>query len=674
MNFQNQQQGIAPSVNPASVNIGFQDLPAIPNLPLKWPQTTQFIQAIAVTLCNMAARQALTNSARTLVFNKIVENRLSNQFFFGLIVTAADLVGLGMAKQQVNQNNVQSVIQSTCDDVLTAYTANTILSEQFIAQYAGPDVINNARNTLQAFKRLTDEISYFFQNQQQNHFQPSGFQSNQFGNSNFQQPMGSGMPTTNFNNRTFGAPQQDNSVSFFQQNNPSTFPGVMGQVDLGVSRFPTTPSPAPTTEAVFVKVPENVPGPDNEQPKKLKWKPSVLQQHQIAFDPLVYKVVLITRVLDGEEIVVEKLVELTEKEKQMEWDKHRLQTNPVQQEITRHVEIDMYRIPTVEEMKSAPIEAEHRIEVTDAIQGGNNRIEMDDGFLVKAGVAASVCEDKEGENLVWKESFTVSDAIMTTKFHHTQMKNSRSKMRRERFMVPKVFVCKHEIRRIAEVAFKDKNFLITAMKLKEILAKDNTTIEQKEFIYELDRYMAQLINMFICDYLSITDMMIDSLIGDVPTIFDGYIELKYGKFVFDKFKENQHRIYDNFLKIIDEEDEIAVVAEQYGKIPEEFYDDENGDVCLLVLEQNYSVTSVRLSSDETRLDRTTSVTSKVIDGLYPAMVQYCRNLFENKECENNNWAGHLLITTNGKIYNFMESPFNRKTYLAKEFDPQFLTP
>lgn len=682
-NFQQQQpQQIAPIFDPRSINVSPQNLPHIPQLQVKWQDTLQFVQMIAVYVANISARHAVNNPARTFVFNKIFENNLSNVYFFGIIVTIADFIGLSIVKQQVNQSNLTAAIESNTENVLAAFTAMAILNEAFLANNASPDTMNNAKNSLMMFQRQVDEIRYFGTQQQQyqnpnqgyNNQLPynsgtDGFTNRSFGGSaqqpgNFINNPGQG----SFNNigvgRTFGPVGGGNNYpAFATPQQPQQ--GVMGQWDSSA-----VPTPAFDNRPTFVKMPDEQVQTElvQKEDEKLVWQPSILQPHQLAYDPLVKRIKLIKRVLDGEVIVVEQLEDLTEEEMEMEWNKHRLEMSPTNEAIRTQVEVDMYKIPTVEEVKGSQIENEHRVQVVDNLEG-RNRAELNDDFLMRAGISRVAHEDKDvNGNIVWREASFVNDAILGVKIHHSQMKDSKTTMRRERFIVPKVFVCKHDIKRIAELAFKEQNFLITAMRLKEFIGRDTVTLEQKQSIAELDRYLASLVNIFICDYLSITSLWIDSFIGDIPSLFEGYIEKKYGPLVFEKFKENQHRIYDTYLTICNEEEIINSAVEHYSTVGDDQYDSESAEVSYLVFEQNYTVTSVRLTSDETRLDATTSPTSKIIDGLYPAMVEYCRNLFEDKENSSTHWAGHLLITSNGKVYNFMESPILKKTYLAKEFN------
>lgn len=673
-NYQQPQQQIAPIFNPGSVNVGINNLPQIPQLQLKWQEMQQFVALIAVFVANLAARHALNNPARTIVFNKIFENNLANQYFYMAILTTADLVGMGFVKNQINTSNLNQAIEQNAENVLAALTAMTIVNDPMISSSTNYETMNVAKNSLALFQRQVDEIKYFgtqYQQPVQSQWgapNQGGYQNNNYPGGNFggiQQP-------DVYTNRNFGAtPPQSNFQSYptAERSFPSTPPmqGVVGQ---------WTSSP-PVDKPQFIKMSDESPVENTEpvvqKEKPLVWAPSDLQPHRLAFDPLLKRSKLITRVLDGKVIVVEQLEDLTEEEMQENWEKHKLELSPPLAEIRKHVEVDMYRIPTVQDVKSSPIEPTHRSQVIDNIKG-LNRAELNDDFLVRAGISRKPFEDKEDGKLVWKEASFVSDALLSVKIHHTQMKDSKTTMRRERFVVPKVFVCKHDVKRVIEAAFKEKNFLITAMKLKEFLLKEGTTIEQKEMISELDRYLAALINIFICDYLSITNIWIDSFIGDVPTLFEGYIEKECGFLVFEKFKENQYRIYNSYLKICENEELINIVASQYGRISEEQYDEENGDICFLIFEQYYTVTSVRLTSDEIKLDSTVTPTSKIIDGLYPAMIEYCRNLFEDQETFNENWAGHLLITSNNKLYNFMESPIMRKAYLAKEFNLIHLLP
>lgn len=674
-NYQQPQQQIVPIFNPASVNVGMNNIPQIPQLQLKWQDTQQFVQMIAVCLANIAARQALNNPARTLVFNRIFENNLLNTYFFGTIVAVADFIGFGILRQQINQGNIQAAIEQNCENVLAAFTAMCIVNEPMLANTATHETINNAKNSLMMFQRQVDEVKYFNQQSQQQQWgQPQPQHQNYgYGQNNFGMNIGG----DGFNNRSFGGTPTPNQNQPFNQ-----FP-MTGQTDRS---FPTannnqaftgqwSSSPMANTPA-FIKMPPEevdvaVNAPDQVE---LVWKPSILQAHRYAFDPLRQGVRLIQRNLDGELIVVEELYDLTQEEIEMEWNKHKLQESPALAAVREHIEVDLYRNPTIEEVRDAKIEPTHSHQVIENIQGLTGA-ELSDDFLIKVGINKPAYEDRdENGQLLWKEASFVSDAMLGVKIHHAQMKDSKTMMRRERFIIPKVFVCKHEVRRVIAGAFKEKNFLVTAMKLKEFINEPNTIIEQKETIAELDRYLAALINIFICDYLSISNIWIDSFIGDVPVLFDGYIEKECGPLVFQKFKENQHRIYNSYLKICETDELINSVISQYGSIDPEQYDEENGDICFLVLEQNYTVTSVRLTSDEIKLDSSVSLTSKIIDGLYPAMVEYCRNLFETPETINEDWAGHLLITSNGKTYNFMESPIIRKTYLAKEFNLIHLMP
>jgi hypothetical protein len=686
-NFQQpQQQQIAPIFDPRSINVSPQNLPHIPQLQVKWQDTLQFVQMIAVYVANISARHALNNPARTYVFNKIFENNLSNVYFFGIIVTIADFVGLGIVKQQVNQGNLTAAIESNTENVLAVFTAMAILNEHFLTSNATPETINNAKNSLMMFQRQVDEIRYL------NIQQPQQYQNHGYGG---QQPYNPGNNFGNndgFTNRSFGGSNQQPG-NFINNPGQNSFTGAGGSVDRtfvtnsgnsgnnapafvnpqnGVtSQWDSTsmPSPAFDNRPTFVKMPEEQVQTEliQKEADKLVWKPSILQPHQIAYDPLIKRVKLIKRVLDGEEIIVEQLENLTEEEMEMEWNKHKLEMSPTIGAVRTQVEVDMYKIPSVEEVKGSHIENEHRVQVVDNLEG-RNRAELNDDFLVRAGVSKKPFEDKDDGNIIWREASFVNDAILGVKIHHAQMKDAKSLMRRERFVVPKVFVCKHDIKRIAENAFKEQNFLVTAVRLKEFINRETVTLEQKQSIAELDRYLASLVNIFICDYLSITSLWIDSFIGDIPPLFDGYIEEQYGPLVFEKFKENQHRIYKSYLSICNDDEIINNAVENYGIVGNDQYDVESGEVSYLVFEQNYTVTSVRLTSDETRLDATTSPTSKIIDGLYPAMVEYCRILFEDKENSNTDWAGHLMVTSNGKVYNFMESPILKKTYLAKEFN------
>lgn len=247
-------------------------------------------------------------------------------------------------------------------------------------------------------------------------------------------------------------------------------------------------------------------------------------------------------------------------------------------------------------------------------------------------------------------------------------------MRRERFVIPKVFVCKGDVEAIVDAAFSEKKYEHTVVVLKKALESKDITVEQKNFINELDKYLAYLINQFLKDSLSITNMWIDSFIDDVPVLFGGYLEKKYGPLIVEKLRESQEDIYKAFLTVSKDDEFTQQVVDHYGAIADISETDEDNPFQLVIFEQNYTVSSIRATSSDLRLDKEFKETAKSIDGILPALTTYCNELFKSSENVTMNWAGHLLLTSDGKVFNFFESPIMNDLYLVKELDTRTLMP
>lgn len=432
--------------------------------------------------------------------------------------------------------------------------------------------------------------------------------------------------------------------------------------------------------------------------EKLIWKPSDLQPFPVAWDCLSEKIVLKKVSYKGKVFVVQQLTDLTEEE--MDEMRHAIGPQSLRdkamvrahsEQFLRNESLEEGSVvrtgPKVEYLEDCVRVSEtyypntqDEVEAVLGIGAGTqidqqNVMKMFPSQLKRAGITKPVIENKDEEgNVKWSDVGFLSDAIFSTKISHLKNTNSATRIYRERFVVPKIFVSSKPLDDLFAEWTEKKTYTFLAEKLRTTLNGEKlATTEAIEFAAGLDLYLTSGINEFLSQNLHLTTK-IESFCEDIDTItIDGYLKEKYGDFIHEGIMNFEKEFFEKYLSKIDDPTMIENIDE---RINEE--DSSDQKVHYIALECAYTITSVRAHSTEFKLPKQFAddigLQKMMISPKNTDLFEFCNNLFEDTDIKQYNWMKHLIVTSDSKVYVVDSSDHGTIMYAIQELAPIWLMP
>jgi hypothetical protein len=652
-------------INPGQFNFSQNNAPMV-NIGAYVPETQPLIPILSATCANEVCAESGKNTARVYVFNKLSMNGFNNDAFAQMVSSAYDIVNLEFMKARMSGNsnlNIQGIVGFASKTAVSIYSAYEALNNQQLLNSLDHNSVNDCRNILGTASALTNEINNMknslFSRQQ---MQPSGYfnspTQNQHGNVSprsgygvVEQPVSAG---SSF--RDYGSPGlkqfEPVQTNIYQQTTNNA------QHDPSVRTYGRADNFQPVQQQNTQQVPSFI---QKHEQKELSWSPSPLQRHKFLIDPLFQKIKLVEVQYENTTYVVQEIVDLTEEE--MDRAKHTLGFSSADFAAQSLIKENIFSNDIPEDFPD-----QVRTEMAMAGQGHDSKVKIYHYHKV-AGLDQPAIEDSQQ----WSDVGFLADAIHATKASHISTDEYQNRILRDRFVVPKVFVTNYDVGGLFTEAIKDKSFKNFCAIFKAVL--DNAEKRNKDlvdFIRELDVYLTVQMNDFISDIMSLPTVWIDSFFDDVPTLSNGYFKEKYGVALQDIFDRNEETFFNTYLKELVSQEERNRIIERISA------EDVSSDVFnkgpyYVILELNYTITSARLFSKDLRIE-TNGKDAFLIGSSFPILQTYCENLFNNPENKKYNWAGHLFVTSDGKVYNFMKSPYAQNSYLVNKFNLANLLP
>lgn len=436
-----------------------------------------------------------------------------------------------------------------------------------------------------------------------------------------------------------------------------------------------------------------------ETNEELQWWPSELQPFPIYWESLKEKIILKKVSYKGKIFVVQQKTNLTEEE--MDEMRHAIGPKTIMDKAVLDQQRErLIEVVGLEEGRTA--RTGPKVEVIDGattITHSANPTTQDEleGFMESKGQVMpkdptmsafpSVLKlagldkdptqslDADGDP-AWFDAGFLADSIYSTKVRHLTMANSHKRIRREYHIVPKVFVSRKPLVDIYSEWTEKKEFSFLADKLRKTVTGDKlATTDYVEFAAEFDRYLTSIINEFMPSTLHVATT-IDSFCEDIDTLMSGYLREKYGPFIHDALVGYQQEFYDRYLTRIEDEEMLKTITEMHVKVDDVDMNIDTRDTHVLVLENNYSISSVRVHSSELKLVDTKSsdTTPTPIGDDRPELKAFCEKLFESKIIGEFSWAKHLLITSDGQVYSVEKPSVGYIKYMIRKLNPMWLMP
>jgi len=610
---QQSQYPIFSPQNPPPVNI------QSPFIDLQGAVTT-----FSSTVANLAASTANNSVARNYTYQTLSQNNFQNIEFVQTVIAALEIFKNDQIRNRLTGNN-QSDVYKACDLALNIKAALFVSQNQQLASSLPHSAIQSVQEVIQFAERLQMEIRDTVSmlsnpgiGQHTNMVNNAGLY-----NRNFNQ-MNSGVENT----RSYAS----NPPVFVNRNNIST--NQTTGDDSGRYHVQQT-NPViktPVTEEVKKEPP-------------LKWKPSRLQPHQLAYDHKTHTVVLEETFCDGVVVVIERLIEMDRKAHQTNVlvNEDKLQT------VSSIVQLDKEKTIGEKTVTTPPVPKSTVSTLLD-----------------KSGFTKQPLSILDNGQILWDEGSALSFCISRAKAAHKSMPNSANQMYRGYYLTVKIFSCVDSLDEVIN-AFKTPSYVKLAKTLSSIYEKSSDSV--KKVILELDKYLTLCFNDLIKNGFSLKNYWIESFVDDVEEFVGPFLNKRVGGYVTHKFLEYQGQFFCKYLTPCNDQDLCEHLKESYVN-PELVEDPKK--LNFIILEQCYSITSVDLSTKKLGINLQDLDTAKSTDNLDDGFIFFKDYLLNNKHGQGIVFTSHLLLVNDGRILTFNESPMGTGSLLVREFDSRFL--
>ena len=424
--------------------------------------------------------------------------------------------------------------------------------------------------------------------------------------------------------------------------------------------------------------------------EELRWSPSELQPFRIHWDFLKHKIILKKVSYKGRYFIIQQRTNLSEAE--MDEARHAIGPKTLANKVlVANLQADrlipsdgleegrtVRAGPKIEELKSTPIVDNTGVILNSSgvpVKPNVPELNISTTPLGICGLGKAPVEDLDSNNVPkWTDVGFLSDAIHNARIQHASLPNNRTRVSRERYLVPKVFVTKKAVESLFDSMTSEKSFKHLSGNMRAVLdGTIKTSRHHRDFIGELDNYLTGLVNDYLRDVLQVA--FIDSFCEDIDTIVGGYLKDRYGIVVHNAMISYEKSFFQRYLTRITDEATLDSLNENLNS-SQDVNEQTSNKVFVLWLEGNYTISSASIHSSELAIPNTPSNTGIIysIGDNQPELKTFCELLFSDNDVINYEWVQHLLLTSDGKIFMIEKATESNKECTLWEFNNKLLLP
>ncbi len=580
--------------------------PFLPNV-TTLPQLEQFKVMMASAIANESASKAQTNSLRIFAYNILSSNNWMNNAFADILQIAMDVMAFKLSTNSLS-GSPQQDIYTVAEEACSLWSSNNVNMYPELRGMVPPQVLNAADQNSAYLADLKNKISAIYRS------------------------MGAPAPMPN----AYGAPAVAYDPRMMRPAMPPTMNPAFGGYGMPIS--PGMGSNAGSNARDYTRQDNYMAGRDfrseprgnwrdNVEPtedKRVKtvtkndWSPSIDCPYRTMVDENLYNIQYIM----GKNNNIIEIIE--RKGTEMDREAHRLTLIGGSVSINTSVSSTRFR----EDVRSLK-----NIDFGDIEEAHEGREEKTRKFL-------KVSEFVKPSRLV--DAFR-DDAIFCVLTNHSR---NKAMVYREFATIITPIITKENYWYINETIAESTSFkdVVTAIEflvdeLKQITTEENEEIVEDKmfFIDRIDKFLTDVVNMFISCNMSIEGLSIDSFCGDVLDL-PGHIGKKYGANFEVAFNNFEQDLLSSLFKSTSEEERNIVTSSLVDG-----YD----DMHVSYIPATYSITSVNVHSKD--LGITVGHEPLLIkDNMNPELYEIANSIF--KQSTDYYPLINILMTKDGQRY------------------------
>lgn len=599
-----------------------------------YPKLQPYLPYFATCCIEVLQNRANDNALRTLLFNRLANNRYQNDEFLGLVKTACELADFRMG-QNPHQSIENVCMQSSAE--ATEITASYQI-QQFpqLQQMLHPQLVQGAMNSLQTGTALMQQVAQYLANRNQMnpvHNPHQSFQNN-YQQNPYQPHQQSNQPTGIFNYGGGNYPAVDTT----QPSSRSTFNVGQSTQDTHMhSNQQYNAIPADSVSITNMKAPE--PQAVTPEPAKKRlpagefvsedervFKPSKQYPFDVAYNSLTHDRVYL---IHPNDTMQPYLVDLTQ-EQAMDRQKHLRETNSIQAALYEAHQNDQLR---------------------------KNRISIKDDW-VTSGTDELIIKGEVIKNSVRRICASLEEATLGQKSDLYAVGNHFADI--SIVTIPETLVTSADCTKLLNSMLEFESFIQVASRLKSSLAKarmdtDHEMIKNCQF---LEKRIRTELNCYVKKQLGL-DIGIGSFIEDSVELLV-YVEREYG----DVFSLPLYNAQATIIKraFQDTPEAIAEIFRDWHLPKYEETSANKFKVHILGMSQicvYVNMATIELDIDPNKFKETNYLLSA---HRQPTLRFLAEQAFNLAEVEKETISKVTLVTQDGDVFELNKSIFDNKEY------------